>query len=110
MFASGKVRSASETDFDLKLVSGLEKEHKLLLITTSENGLNMKHHRWGKLSNRELQVAQYIIRGYSQSVISTQLGIHYDTVRSTTRNIYQKLGIHESREINILREFIKDFY
>ncbi|MBN1537734.1 MAG: hypothetical protein JW908_13435 [Anaerolineales bacterium] len=50
------------------------------------------------LSNRELQVLEYLREGKSAKEISTLLFVSYHTVKTHIRNIYQKLDVHDRIE------------
>ena len=47
-----------------------------------------------QLSERELEVLQLIADGLSRQEIATRLIISLNTVKTHTRNIYSKLGVH----------------
>lgn len=51
------------------------------------------------LSSRETEVLRYIARGYSKPYIAERLCISDNTVRTHTRRIYEKLGVHSRREL-----------
>ncbi|MBS1765095.1 MAG: response regulator transcription factor [Bacteroidetes bacterium] len=51
-----------------------------------------------KLSNREKDVLELLVKGKSYKMISTQLNISYETVHSHIRRIYQKLQVHSVSE------------
>lgn len=50
------------------------------------------------LSDREVEVLQLLCKGRSKSYIAENLFISENTVRSHTKNIYQKLDIHSKQE------------
>ncbi|MEI2998112.1 MAG: helix-turn-helix transcriptional regulator [Senegalimassilia faecalis] len=52
-----------------------------------------------KLFNRETEVAELIMRGNSVSSIAETLVISENTVRTHTKHIYTKLGIHKRQEM-----------
>jgi DNA-binding NarL/FixJ family response regulator len=61
-----------------------------------------------ELSDREMSVLQLLIKGYSIKMISTELNVAFDTVRSHLKNIYQKLHVNSGKEaiVKALREKI----
>lgn len=52
-----------------------------------------------KLSNREAEVMELVVRGNSVARISEMLFISENTVRTHTKRIYTKLGVHKRQEI-----------
>ena len=56
------------------------------------------------LSPREAEIALLIIKGYTLPMISEKLFISTDTVRSHSKKLYKKLGIHKKRELITLVE------
>lgn len=57
-----------------------------------------------KLSSRESEVAELLLRGYTLRQIGEKLLISHDTVRSHAKSIYRKLGIHQKQELIELAE------
>lgn len=53
-----------------------------------------------RLGARQAAVAEYIGFGYSIKETASELGISFDTVRTTMRAIYQKLGIQKATELS----------
>lgn len=61
-----------------------------------------------KLSNRETEVAELVMRGNSVSSIAETLVISENTVRTHTKHIYAKLGIHKRQEmLDLVRELVE---
>lgn len=64
--------------------------------------MNTFHAHSGKLryslTTRELEVLQYLIKGYSAKLIATEMALAFDTVRSHLKNIYQKLHVNCGKE------------
>ena len=61
-----------------------------------------------KLSNRETEVAELVMRGNSVSSIADTLVISENTVRTHTKHIYAKLGIHKRQEmLDLVRELVE---
>jgi DNA-binding NarL/FixJ family response regulator len=60
------------------------------------------------LTQRELDVLQFLIKGYSAKMIAAELGISFETARSHLRNIYHKLHVNCGKEAiaKVLRERI----
>lgn len=51
------------------------------------------------LSEREQQVLRYVVAGWDDAVIGTKLGISPATVEAHRKNIRQKLGCHNDRNL-----------
>ena len=51
------------------------------------------------LTARETQAASYISKGYSLEKTAELLGVSINTVRTHTRSVYTKLGIHARQEL-----------
>ena len=51
-----------------------------------------------KLSPREIEVLQWLIKGYSIKIIAAEMNLAFDTVRSHLKNIYQKLHVNCGKE------------
>ena len=51
-----------------------------------------------KLSSREVEVLQLLIRGYSAKMIAGELSISFDTARFHLKNIYSKLHVNCGKE------------
>ncbi|WP_029038753.1 response regulator [Salinimicrobium xinjiangense] len=51
-----------------------------------------------ELTDREIEVLQLLIKGYSVKLIAAELHIAYDTCRSHLRNIYRKLHVNCGKE------------
>ena len=54
--------------------------------------------RYG-LSGREMEIAQYIAKGYSKPYIAEALYISDSTVRTHTKRLYEKLDVHSRQEL-----------
>jgi DNA-binding NarL/FixJ family response regulator len=50
------------------------------------------------LSPREIEVLQWLNKGYSIKVIAAEMNLAFDTVRSHLKNIYQKLHVNCGKE------------
>jgi DNA-binding NarL/FixJ family response regulator len=50
------------------------------------------------LSPREIEVLQWLIKGYSIKQIAVQMNLAFDTIRSHLKNIYQKLHVNCGKE------------
>jgi DNA-binding NarL/FixJ family response regulator len=50
------------------------------------------------LSPREIEVLQWLIKGYSIKIIASEMKLAFDTVRSHLKNIYQKLHVNCGKE------------
>lgn len=53
----------------------------------------------GGLTVREVEVLQMLVKGRSKSYIAETLFISENTVRSHSKHIYQKLGVHSKQEV-----------
>ena len=51
-----------------------------------------------KLTTREIEILQWLVKGYSYKMIGSVCNIGFDTVRTHIRNIYQKLHVASSTE------------
>lgn len=51
------------------------------------------------LTSREEEIASYVVRGYTYSQMAAALFISADTVRSHSKNLYRKMGIHKKQEL-----------
>jgi len=60
------------------------------------------------LSAREMEVLQWLIKGYSIKVIAAEMNLAFDTIRSHLKNIYQKLHVNCGKEAiaKALKEYI----
>src|SRR5882757_4018142 len=50
------------------------------------------------LTERELQILQLLVRGFSYKMIAAEIGISVDTVRFHIKKIYDKLHVHSAPE------------
>ena len=50
------------------------------------------------LSDREKQVLQFLVEGYSYKMIANEMFIAIDTVRSHIKKIYEKLHVNSKSE------------
>src|SRR2546423_1595520 len=57
------------------------------------HGINKYH-----LSAREVEVLQWLTKGYSIKMIASQINLAFDTIRSHLKNIYQKLHVNCGKE------------
>jgi len=55
------------------------------------------HERTG-LSEREKEILQLLVQGFSYKMIASQIGISLDTVRFHIKKIYDKLHVHSATE------------
>ncbi len=60
--------------------------------------LNGKHNDQYNLSDREKQVLQLLVNGYSYKMIASDMYIAIDTVRSHIKKIYEKLQVNSKSE------------
>jgi DNA-binding NarL/FixJ family response regulator len=52
------------------------------------------NHEWAKLSSREKEVLELLVRGFVKKEIADQLGISEETVRTHCSHIYDKLHVN----------------
>jgi DNA-binding NarL/FixJ family response regulator len=50
------------------------------------------------LSDREKEILEYLVRGYSQKMVAAELHLSKHTVNNHIKNIYQKLQVHSVSE------------
>jgi DNA-binding NarL/FixJ family response regulator len=50
------------------------------------------------LTPREIEVLQWLVKGYSIKLIATEMNLAFDTIRSHLKNIYQKLHVNCGKE------------
>jgi len=60
--------------------------------------------RWHHLTDRELQVAELVCRGFNNEVIAAKLKIKYGTVKTHIQNIYRK--VHIKNKIQMILKFV----
>lgn len=60
------------------------------------------------LTPREIEVLQWLIKGYSIKLIASEMNLAFDTIRSHLKNIYQKLHVNCGKEaiVKALKEKI----
>lgn len=51
-----------------------------------------------KLSSREQEILQLLMKGYSYKMIASELSITIETVRTHIKRIYEKLQVHSAQE------------
>lgn len=51
------------------------------------------------LTRREVEVMEFLALGYNANSVGSRLFISGDTVRSHTKRIYAKTGIHSKQEL-----------
>jgi len=64
------------------------------VLTSFHIAKNQQYH----LTNREEEVLQLLIKGYSAKMIGADLDISFDTARSHLKNIYNKLHVNCGKE------------
>lgn len=50
------------------------------------------------LTPREIEVLQWLVKGYSIKLIAVEMSLAFDTIRSHLKNIYQKLHVNCGKE------------
>lgn len=68
---------------------------QVLRMFTSMNGSRGEDYN---LSDREKQVLQYLVDGYSYKMIASEMFIAIDTVRSHIKKLYEKLHVNSKSE------------
>ncbi len=85
-----------------------DKEHDFDLSVPSISLLDDKHwlyiQRRYHLTNRELQVAKFVCRGFNNEDIAAELKITYGTVKTHIRNIYRRVRI--KNKIQMVLKFV----
>ncbi len=74
-------------------------------------GIDFAFNSFGKdlLTNREREIVEYVLKGYSSQAIGKTLAIAPGTVRIHRKNIYAKLGINSQGELfSRFIEFLRD--
>ena len=81
----------------------LAKHHQIVSTTQSESApvdaslhleSNIQYITGDLLTEREREIAGYLIRGFSSKACARELDISPATERVHRKNIYQKLGVH----------------
>ncbi len=75
---------------------------KRVLETFHPSPQNSRKTKFDELTKREIQILEYIKRGYSTKKVAEELHISYETVRTHLKNIYQKLHVHTLVEAMLL--------
>ncbi|MDO5044623.1 MAG: LuxR C-terminal-related transcriptional regulator [Coriobacteriia bacterium] len=82
-------------------LSDKDSEGKLVDRVSKQVAKLQNHYR---LTERESEIAELIVRGYTVSAIAEKLYISENTVRSHSKHIYTKLDIHKKQELISLAE------
>lgn len=61
-----------------------------------------------RLTTRETEITEFLARGRNKRVISQELGLSEETVKTHMGNVYRKLGIHSQQELIDLVEAERD--
>jgi len=69
-----------------------------MIINDMQQAANKSPANEYKLSSREKEILTHLAKGKSFKVISSQLNISIDTVRTHIKNIYEKLQVHTQTE------------
>lgn len=92
-------------DFINKILSCITANKKELNVSDDTARLQKEHHI-ERLSIRELDVLKLIAKGNSNRVISSQLFISLNTVKTHTSSIYHKLGVNNrTQAVSIAAKF-----
>ncbi len=78
-----------QTIFQNSNKSELQKVFRKVLGTTGEN-----HKKNGILSDREITVLKYVVKGYTNRQIADELFLSIHTIMTHRKNIIRKLGIN----------------
>ena len=60
------------------------------------------------LTTRETEITEFLARGRNKRVISQELGLSEETVKTHMGNVYRKLGVHSQQELIDLVEAERD--
>lgn len=71
---------------------------KLLLRQLSDGNPSADDRPPVKLTERELEVLQLTVKGYTHKEVATALGVSYYTVTSHVKHLYRKLSVHSRSE------------
>jgi DNA-binding NarL/FixJ family response regulator len=75
---------------------------KRVLETFHPSIQNSRKTKFDELTKREIQILEFIKRGYTTKKVAEELHISYETVRTHLKNIYQKLHVHTLVEAMML--------
>lgn len=75
---------------------------KRVLETFHPSIQNARKTKFDELTKREIQILEFIKRGYTTKKVAEELHISYETVRTHLKNIYQKLHVHTLVEAMLL--------
>jgi two-component system, NarL family, invasion response regulator UvrY len=78
-----------------------------LLDQEARLGRNKMNNPFSTLSNREIEVANYLLSGLSQKEISAQMDLHVNTVLTYKNRILEKLGVTNLYELNKIATLYK---
>jgi len=92
-----KAIKARAFDYLLKPIDLDELKQSLCRITYNEDNDNLIHHL--KLSNREREIIELIIKGFSSQEISEKLFISINTVNTHRRNLLEKNNFKNTKEL-----------
>ncbi len=76
-------------------------------VDTGEMAIDVLCKRFD-LTNREREVVALLAKGYTLPSIAENLCISLDTVRSHSKNIYRKIGVHKKQALIELLDEIRD--
>jgi len=79
------------------MTSSIAKQVIQMFNQYAESGRNSKGEEYN-LRDREKQVLQLLVKGYSYKMIASELFISIETVRSHIKNIYEKLHVNSKSE------------
>lgn len=91
------------------LMTGLTKDHRLLILTVPNSATPPPHYRWSNITKRQKEVLALFITGLSRGQIATRLGIAENTVNHHLKSIATKMGLENKDRLNILIEYKRDF-
>lgn len=72
------------------------------MADVSEKEIKEKQKNLSSISDRELEIIQYIIRGYDKKNIAETLCISFHTVNTHFKNIFSKMDVHSLPELMLI--------
>jgi DNA-binding CsgD family transcriptional regulator len=87
-----------------KSLTGLLKEHEFLTVLSEmapkeQDQLVLNFSVSGQLTKREREIAALLLRGKSYRMISTELHVSENTIKTHVKNIYAKAGVRSKAEL-----------
>lgn len=81
------------------LYGNVETRHLLFITHNKRQSLHVANRNFEKLTQRETEILNHVIRGYSNEKICDLLHVSIFTVRTHISNIYKKFGVNSKVEL-----------